>query len=144
MHCGFMPTSHSFGICPTDGITRYAKRKPSVGMSQTLQSYIEEAEKAIKDMISKKWALGFKDRGHGHGDFGIVVDEESGGMVVECPNRELAEHIISIHNETCLIEPKKIPIPSICSCGCGRPSEYCHEGQKSLQGMWKRNRKSRC
>ena len=93
-------------------------------------------------MIDKKWAVGFRDRGMGRGDFAVIVEggnyrvdftcpqcgevEEDiqdgetqcgsctytiedtegleivkspgGDLVVECPSREIAEHIVELHN----------------------------------------------
>jgi hypothetical protein len=48
------------------------------------------------DTLHKKWTLGFKDRGLGHGDYAVVTVKNA--LVVECPNKEIAEHIIEIHN----------------------------------------------
>ncbi len=56
-------------------------------------------------MLEKIWALGFKDRGHGHGDFGVITLDSS-ELVLECSSKELAEHIIKLHNDS--IEKKKI------------------------------------
>lgn len=49
-----------------------------------------------KEMIELPWSLGFKDRGLGHGDYAIMIDNT---LVAECPSREVAEHIIKLHNE---------------------------------------------
>ena len=48
-----------------------------------------------KEMIEAPWSLGFKNRGYGYGDFAVMVDEI---LVVECPSKEVAEHIIELHN----------------------------------------------
>ena len=53
--------------------------------------------KTGEEMITLEWTLGFKDRGIGHGDFGVVTSE--GTLVVECPNIVVAEHIINLHNK---------------------------------------------
>lgn len=50
-----------------------------------------------EEMIKLPWSLGFKDRGHGHWDFAIMVDEV---LIIECPSQEIAEHIIKLHNKT--------------------------------------------
>ena len=48
-------------------------------------------------MIEKEWAVGFKDRGHGHGDFAVIVADTT-KVVVKCPSHEIAEHIVEAHN----------------------------------------------
>jgi len=53
--------------------------------------------KTGEEMITSEWSLGFKDRGFGHGDFGVVTSDQS--LVVECPNIVVAEHIINLHNK---------------------------------------------
>ena len=50
----------------------------------------------MSDILNKKWSLGYKDRGHGHGDFAVLTVEDD--LIVECPNREVAQHIINLHN----------------------------------------------
>lgn len=61
----------------------------------------EEQEKLwsqkSEKIIAAKWALGFNDRGHGNGDYGIIL-EESGELVIANCGREVAEHIIQLHN----------------------------------------------
>ena len=57
--------------------------------------------------LNKKWSLGFKDRGHHHGDFAViekqseveVLARQATTLVVEATNRELADHIIQVHNQ---------------------------------------------
>lgn len=49
------------------------------------------------DIENDRWVVGFKDRGHGHGDFAVLV-EETEELVVEAFSREVAEHIVSTHN----------------------------------------------
>ena len=47
--------------------------------------------------IDEKWAVGFRDRGLGHGDFGIVT--ASNEVVVKCSDQGLAEHLVYVHNK---------------------------------------------
>ncbi len=47
-------------------------------------------------LLHCRWEVAFKDRGMGHGDFGVMT--ETGELVVECPSRDIAGHIVSIHN----------------------------------------------
>lgn len=49
-------------------------------------------------MIESEWALGFNDRGMGHGDYGIIV-KDTEKLVIGTIDRELAEHIINLHNK---------------------------------------------
>ena len=54
-------------------------------------------------MMEKRWTVGFKDRGHGHGDFAVIVEgtEELVAEVVgaEGNSLELAAHIAKVHNK---------------------------------------------
>ncbi len=49
-----------------------------------------------EEMIKSPWSIGFKNRGLGHGDYAIMIDEM---LVVECPSYEVAKHIIELHNK---------------------------------------------
>lgn len=58
--------------------------------------------------LKKKWALGFNDRGHGRGDYGVIEQPPEGNdpdlgvpttLVLERLDRELCEHIIKLHNQ---------------------------------------------
>ena len=74
-----------------------------------------------KIIMSNKWALGFHDRGHGHGDFGVILEEPcqewldflkdvenigNGNLkewlakpfVIKCSERDVAKHIVDLHN----------------------------------------------
>lgn len=51
----------------------------------------------VKKILSKEWAVGFRDRGQGYGDFGIVI-KDTNVLVLECPNREIAHYIVGLHN----------------------------------------------
>ena len=48
-------------------------------------------------MLSSVWDIGYRDRGHGHGDFAVIV-KKTGDLVVECPNHAVAGHIVEVHN----------------------------------------------
>ncbi len=50
-----------------------------------------------KGFLGKRWVVGFHDRGHGHGDFAVIV-EGSEELIVKAPSREVAEHIATAHN----------------------------------------------
>jgi len=57
--------------------------------------------------LEKRWALGFRDRGHGHGDFAVIV-EGSDELIVKTPSQEVAEHIMTTHNS--LLDEGKCPL----------------------------------
>ena len=51
------------------------------------------------ELLSAHWGLGWHDRGHGHGDFGVVtVGLER--VVFEKLDKDLAEHVIKLHNDS--------------------------------------------
>ena len=72
-------------------------------MSEAVKKW-EEDQKRI---MESEWAVGFKDRGHGHGDYAAIVKQTEKELeefavpilVCECHTRELAEHIVNLHNE---------------------------------------------
>jgi hypothetical protein len=54
-------------------------------------------------IIQSEWVLAYQDRGMGHGDYGVMVDENTGipknfTFVCSCQSRDIAEHIIQLHN----------------------------------------------
>lgn len=65
-----------------------------------LEHALKEHEEKLKRQLFCRWTLGFKDRGMGHGDWAVVTTGEVGKLevIVECPNKEIAEHIIELHN----------------------------------------------
>jgi len=62
-----------------------------------LQALVDKYNAQQASMLDVRWKLGFKDRGMGHGDFGVITT--SGRLVVGCPSREVAEHLIEAHNK---------------------------------------------
>jgi hypothetical protein len=62
--------------------------------------YIKEYDRITKAMKRNKWLLGYKDRGNGNGDYAITVKIQGKViLVVECPCRDIAEHVIKLHNQ---------------------------------------------
>ena len=61
----------------------------------------------IKNILNQKWELGFLDRFHGHGDFGVICwinkRKQKQELIVGSISKKLAEHIIKIHNDYLLI-----------------------------------------
>lgn len=58
----------------------------------------EEIDRRLKELENIEWTVGFRDRGMGHGDFGVVT-KEGEYLIVECAWQRLAEYIVTIHNE---------------------------------------------
>ena len=52
---------------------------------------------ALLKMMDTDWAVGFNDRGMGHGDYAVIVAGTDNDVVVKCPSREVAEHIVAAH-----------------------------------------------
>ncbi len=59
----------------------------------------------MSDLLMKRWAVGYKDRGLGHGDFAIITEDDI--LVIECPSQDVAEHIVDLHNRTLTTEGKE-------------------------------------
>ena len=74
--------------------TMFRTRKLRLRMSE--QS--EQMKVASDALLASTWLVGYKDRGHGHGDFAVIT--QSGTLVVECVDRELANHIVTTHNNS--------------------------------------------
>jgi len=77
--------------------------------------------------LEKKWALGWKDRGLGHGDWAVIIEdavETAEHLVVECKTKELAEHIINLHNQS--LNKTTVQLYPAASEDDPR-SEICHE-----------------
>jgi hypothetical protein len=56
------------------------------------------------DVLAGPWELGWRDRGMGHGDYG-VMDDKGNLICLDIP-KEIAQHIIDLHN----VSLKKQPI----------------------------------
>lgn len=67
------------------------------GFHPSWKAEIAKIQAKEKRILRCKWAIGFRDRGLGHGDYGIVL-ARSNELVLECPNRAMAEHLIEVHN----------------------------------------------
>ncbi len=62
----------------------------------TLEELAAQEEAKQKKIIEAKWTVGFRDRGLGHGDFGVITSK--GEFVVGPCSHELAGHIAEVHN----------------------------------------------
>ena len=51
----------------------------------------------MSQLVNSRWAIGFHDRGHGHGDYAVLL-EETGDLVAKVCTQELAEHLVEVHN----------------------------------------------
>ena len=68
----------------------------------TVQTAIEELEFKHGDAIKLRWEVGFHARGMGRGDFAVICNwdkREHPVVIVKCPTKEIAEHIVDTHNE---------------------------------------------
>ena len=76
----------------------------------TGDGWAEEYDRRIKLIRESRWSLGFKDRGLGHGDFGVLykLDGED-RLLLECDGRELAEYLIEMHNNEVPVSQKPEP-----------------------------------
>lgn len=74
-------------------------REDNKEQSMTTDEFIDAVESIVKEIMSREWMLGYKDRGMGHGDF-AVLDSVTSFTVLECASRELAEHVIELHNKS--------------------------------------------
>ena len=79
-----------------DKVSKEEQERRDKWMQDTLEWYDNQQ----KEVLLPDWALAFRDRGMGHGDFGVVVKDKDDKLVLECPSREVAEHIVEIHNAT--------------------------------------------
>ena len=62
------------------------------------KAYSKEYDRLLVVIKKNRWRLGFKDRGLGHGDWAVIVKvSRKDIVVVECPCRAIAEHIIESH-----------------------------------------------
>jgi hypothetical protein len=62
----------------------------------TLEELAAQEEEKQKKLIEAKWMVGFKDRGLGHGDFGVITAK--GEFIVGPCSHEIAGHIVEVHN----------------------------------------------
>ena len=70
------------------------------GFTGSIDDYVKELGKRIKTVTKCKWFVGFRDRGLGHGDFAVMTKFKGKDiLVVECSDREIADHICKVHNE---------------------------------------------
>lgn len=58
-----------------------------------------------KRRLESVWAVGFMDRGHGHGSFAVILkDDEMAdpeeNFCLKCQDRGMAEHIVKLHNDS--------------------------------------------
>ncbi len=51
----------------------------------------------IKEALQSKWAVGFRDRGLGYGDYAVIM-KDSEDVIVTCPYLKVAEHLVATHN----------------------------------------------
>jgi hypothetical protein len=69
--------------------------------SKETQDALDRLEFMTGEVMLLRWDIGFNDRGLGHGDFAVICQwpkQEFPVVVVQCPTREVAEHIVNTHN----------------------------------------------
>lgn len=54
-------------------------------------------DEVLDELMEQDWAIGFNDRGLGHGDYAVILTDKESEVVVKCPSREVAEHILAGH-----------------------------------------------
>ena len=81
-----------------------AGRIPWKTWDEYIDAYWNEVKRRIRRIRDSRWSIGFKDRGHGHGDFAVLAS--SGRLLVaEVETKELAQMLIKQHNSH--LTPKK-------------------------------------
>ena len=73
---------------PTDKELKVPKNSVGKDIDRVLKQFAEEANPRPEPSSygDKTWAVGFKDRGHGHGDFGVI--DQDGKIIAELPLNE--------------------------------------------------------
>lgn len=71
--------------------------EPEKSQHSSINELAAKLEAEQKKIIEAKWMVGFKDRGLGHGDFGVITAK--GEFVVGPCSHEVAEHIVKVHND---------------------------------------------
>lgn len=61
------------------------------------KNLIDTIGELVEEVLQNKWAVGFRDRGMGHGDY-AVIEKDTEVVIVKCPYLEIAEHIAATHN----------------------------------------------
>ena len=53
----------------------------------------------MDEILTREWAAARLDRGHGHFSYAVVLKDDASEIVIKTDtNRELAEHLVRIHN----------------------------------------------
>lgn len=75
------------------------KAPEGVDPHESYALYQQECDRRIATVMGYRWSLGFHDRGHGHGDVGVITRAfYRTVLIVKCPYGEIAEHIVNLHN----------------------------------------------
>jgi len=61
--------------------------------------FLAEFDARRANQLKQKWALAFNDRGLGHGDYGIVA-QNNDELIIGGLTQELALHLIELHNKS--------------------------------------------
>lgn len=60
-----------------------------MGFHPSWDQEIEDMKKKREKLLSSVWAVGFRDRGMGHGSYAVIV-KKTEELVVECSSHALA------------------------------------------------------
>lgn len=91
------------GLCETKIFGILQERKIALDDPKALGV----CEEVIRGILTAKWALGFRDRGLGHGDYGVII-EASGELLLPDVTRDVAQHIIDLHNASLVHENEQV------------------------------------
>ena len=73
------------------------EEKPKT-LGEIIDQEINRVEHTKIINLNSEWDLAALPRGHGHYSFGIMVKD--GKVLIEAMDRDMAEHIIKVHNDT--------------------------------------------
>lgn len=68
------------------------------------EEYNQLIEAELDKFLNSEWAVGYRDRGHGHGDYAIIV-KYTNHVICEAMDG-FAKHIVELHNKHLGFEPK--------------------------------------
>lgn len=67
---------------------------------QEERAEVVSAPSTVPEVLDKimetDWVVGYCDQGMGHGNYAVLI-AGTGEVVVKCPSREVAEHIVTSH-----------------------------------------------
>ena len=70
---------------------------------ENIKEVFEKYSFLQSEALDLEWQVGFRDRGIGRGDHAVICNwkgQKEPTLIVECPCREIAEHIVNVHNQS--------------------------------------------